>query len=91
MRQVYDSYVNDVAVSEARDRLAEVIAAAHSTREPVYVTRRGRRVAVIVDPDAYEALVEAAEDSADRAELHAAKAENDFIPWEDVKAELGLA
>jgi prevent-host-death family protein len=87
---VYDSYVSELSVSEARDRFAEAIEWARTSREPVYVTRRGRRVAAIVDADAYDALVEEIEDAADRAELQAARAEDDFVPWEEVKADLGL-
>src|SRR5437763_9723985 len=86
---LYDSYMSELAVSEARDRLADVIEQARAG-EPVYVTRRGRRVAVIVDADAYDALVEAAEDAVDRAELCAARAEDDYVPWDEVKAEFGL-
>ena len=86
---MYDSYMSELAVSEARERLADVIDRAR-TGEPVYVTRRGRRVAVIVDADAYDALVEAAEDAVDRAELRAVRVEDDYVPWDEVKAELGL-
>ncbi|MHB1548155.1 MAG: type II toxin-antitoxin system Phd/YefM family antitoxin [Acidimicrobiales bacterium] len=82
--------MSDIAVSEARDHLAAAIEQARSTGEPVYVTRRGRRVAVIVDAENYDDLVERAEDIVDRAELQAAREEDDFIPWEQVKAELGL-
>lgn len=88
--QLYDPYMSELAVSAARDHLAGAIDAARTSGEPVYVTRRGRRVAVIVDSEAYDALVEAAEDTADRVELAAARAEDDFVPWEDVKADLGL-
>jgi PHD/YefM family antitoxin component YafN of YafNO toxin-antitoxin module len=56
----------------------------------VYVTRRGRRVAVIVDAEAYERAVDAAEDAIDRRELQAARADDDYAPWDEVKAELGL-
>jgi len=86
---MYDSYMSELAVSDARERLAEVIEIARSG-DPVYVTRRGRRVAVIVDAEAYDALVEASEDAVDRTELHAAQAEDDYVPWEEVKADLGL-
>jgi prevent-host-death family protein len=86
---MYDSYMSELAVSDARDHLAEAIESARSG-EPVYVTRRGRRVAVIVDADAYDSLVDNAEEALDRAELQAARAEDDYIPWEEVKAELGL-
>ncbi len=82
--------MSDLAVSVARDHLAEAIDQARRSGEPVYVTRRGRRVAVIVDADAYDALVEAAEEALDRSELEAARAEDDFVPWEEVKADLGL-
>jgi prevent-host-death family protein len=89
-RFLYDSYMSDVAVSEARSRLAEIIDQARRSREPVYVTRRGRRVAVIVDPDLYDEIVEDAEDAIDRRELEAARDEDDYVPWEQVKADLGL-
>lgn len=82
--------MSDVAVSEARSRLAEIIDEARRSREPVYVTRRGRRVAVIVDSDLYEQIVQDAEDAIDRRELEAARDEGDYVPWEEVKADLGL-
>ena len=69
---LYGSSMTEVAVSEARERLAEVIEGAHRSGEPVWVTRRGRRVAVVLDPDVFDRLVEAAEDAEDRAELRAA-------------------
>ncbi len=89
VRFMYDSYMSEFAVSEARNRLAEAIDLARSG-EPVYMTRRGRRVAVLVDAASYDALVEVAEDAMDGAELEAARAENDYVPWEEVKADLGL-
>ena len=83
--------MSDVAVSDARSRLAEIIDEARRSREPVYVTRRGRRVAVIVDADLYDQLIGEAEDALDRRELDAARDEDDYVPWDDVKADLGLA
>lgn len=53
--------------------------------------RRGRPVAVVVDPAVFERLLEDAEDALDRAELALARDEDDYIPWEQVKADLGLA
>lgn len=82
--------MTEMAVSEAREHLADLIDGARRSGEPVYVTRRGRRVAVILDPDVYERLLDDAEDALDRAELHAARAEGDYIPWDAVKADLGL-
>jgi prevent-host-death family protein len=82
--------MTEMAVSEAREHFAELIESTRRSGEPVYVTRRGRRVAVILDPDEYERILNDAEDTLDRAELHAARAEEDYVPWEEVKAELGL-
>ena len=87
---MYDSYMNEVAVSEARNRLAEVIEETRRSGEPISVTRRGRRVAVILDCDAFDRLVDAADDVEDRRELAAARAEDDYVPWDEVKADLGL-
>lgn len=87
---LYDSYVTELAVSEARDHFAEVIEQARSSGEPVYVTRHGRRVAVIVDAETYDAVVEKAEDATDRRELKAARDDGAYVPWEAVKADLGL-
>ena len=73
-------------MSEARDHFADLIDTTRQSGEPVYVTRRGRRVAVIVASDDYDKLVEDAEDTLDRAELHAAREEADFVPRDEVKA-----
>ena len=88
---LYDSYMMEMAVSEAREHLAEVIDSAQRTGEPVYLTRRGRAVAVVVDPVVFEKLLDDAEDALDRAELALARDEDDYIPWEQVKADLGLS
>lgn len=87
---MYDSYMNEVAVSEARNRLAEVIEESRRSGEPISVTRRGRRIAVIIDSEAFDRLVEIADDVDDRRELDAARADDDYVPWDDVKAMLGL-
>ncbi len=87
---MYDSYMTEVAVSEARDRLAEVIDETRRSGEPISVTRRGRRVAVIIDSDAFDRLVDIADDIEDRRELDAARADDDYVPWDEVKAALGL-
>lgn len=87
---LYSLYVTEVAVSEARGHLADLIDGTRRSGEPVYMTRRGRRVAVILDAEAYERLVDAADEAVDRAELQAARVENDYVPWDEVKADLGL-
>lgn len=82
--------MREMAVSEAREHLADLIDTTQRSGDPVYVTRRGRRVAVILDPDSYGRLLADAEDSVDRAELQAAREDDDYVPWDEVKAELGL-
>lgn len=87
---MYNSYMTEVAVSEARNRLAEVIEETRRSGEPVSVTRRGRRVAVIVDSEVFDRLVDAADEADDRRELDAARHDDDYVPWDEVKAALGL-
>ena len=87
---LYDSYMTDLAVSEARQHLAAAIEETRRTGEPVYVTRRGRRVAVIVDADTYDRVVATAEEAIDHVELEAARVDDDYVPWDEVKADLGL-
>lgn len=76
------------SVSEAREKLAEVIDAAQS--EAVVLERHGRAAAVLVSVEQYEQLVEAFEEAEDIAAFDAAMAEEgQNIPWEQVKADLG--
>jgi prevent-host-death family protein len=86
----YDLKMGEVAVSEVRNRLARVIHESRRSGEPISLTRRGRRVAVIIDADVFDRLVATAEDGDDRRVLEAARADDDFVPWDHVKATLGL-
>lgn len=86
---MYNLYMSEMPMSEAREHLADVLDEAQAGGA-VYVTRRGQRVAVVVNVEMYDRLVDATEDAADREALADAHAENDYIPWEEVKAELGL-
>ena len=45
-------------VSEFKTRSAEIIGQVNRTRRPVLLTRRGRGVAVLLDVDEYERLVD---------------------------------
>mgnify|MGYP001793905809 CR=1 FL=1 len=83
----------DMPVTEARERFSELVeTAAH---EPVFLTKRGQRQAVVLSPAEYERLMEAAEDAEDLAASDAVMAEimagSPTIPWAQVKADLGLA
>ena len=84
-----------VSVSDARDQLASIIDRARTEHEPVFLSRRGRRVAAVIDVDDLERLIELAEDMADiraaeesREEMRRTKIEP--TPWGQVKADLGL-
>ena len=84
----------ELTVTDARARLADVVDEARVRHDPIYLTRRGQRVAAVSDADDLDRLIEAAEDLADIEAARAARAEVDAegaIPWEQVKADLGLA
>jgi prevent-host-death family protein len=83
--------MKELPVSEARETLADVIEEANRTGDPIAMTRRGKRVAVLVDPAEYERLSSSLEDVLDRAMLKLVRDEDDFIPWEQAKQDLGLA
>jgi prevent-host-death family protein len=85
---LYSAFVATMNVSEAREKLAEVIDAAQS--EAVVLERYGRPAAVLVSMQRYEQLLEAFEEAEDVAAFDAATAEEGAnIPWEQVKADLG--
>ncbi len=84
-----------LTVSDARKQLAAVIDRAHDEHAPVYIARRGRRVAAVIDADDLDQLVALAEDMTDVLAAEAARTEmratdETPIPWEQVKADLGL-
>ena len=86
--------MRELTVSEARARLADVVDEARVAREPVYLTRRGRRVAAVVDAVYLDWLIELAEDRLDVDAAQAAETRwrigESAIPWDQVKADLGL-
>lgn len=86
--------MSEITVSHARSRLADVIDSARVGHDPIYLTRRGRRVAAVIDADDLDRLIAAAEELADIETAAAARAEmhdgEPAIPWEQVKADLGL-
>ncbi|WP_018134002.1 type II toxin-antitoxin system Phd/YefM family antitoxin [Acaricomes phytoseiuli] len=84
----------DISVSDARTKLSHVVERARVDHEPVYLTNRGRRVAAIIDAADLERLIELAEDAVDIQAVREARerlaAGEETIPWEQVKADLGL-
>ncbi len=87
--------MSEISVSAARTRLADVVDGARVSHTPVFLTRRGKRVAAVIDADDLDQLVAAAEDLADIRAANAARDElatpgNAPIPWATIKADLGL-
>ncbi len=75
--------------NDARTHWAELIDGVRS--EPVHITRRGRPVAVVVDPDFFERAVEALEDAEDVAAARAARTESGpTVTHEELLRELGI-
>ncbi|UER54536.1 type II toxin-antitoxin system Phd/YefM family antitoxin [Kineosporiaceae bacterium SCSIO 59966] len=85
----------EMTVGDAQARLDDVVDTARAQHDPVYLTRRGQRVAAVVDAEDLDRLIAAAEDLADISAAAAAATEMDeggpAVPWEQVKADLGLA
>jgi prevent-host-death family protein len=86
--------MSKVTITEARGSLSALVDQSH--QEPVYLTRRNRAVAAIIDADQLEVLLADAEELADIRAVDAAWEETERldetpIPWDDVKRDLGLA
>jgi antitoxin Phd len=85
---LYDLGMAIIPVSEARDRLQDVVQMAQL--EAVILQRYGRTAAVLISSERYEQLLEAEDEVEDIAAFDAALAEEGpNIPWEQVKADLG--
>lgn len=87
--------MTEMTVSQARARLADVVDEARTSHTPIYVTRRGRRVAAVIDANDLDRLIAMAEDLVDLRAATEAREEmkrtgQEPIPWEQVKADLGL-
>lgn len=82
----------DLPITVARSRLDEIVDDVRARRELVFLTRRGRRVAAVIDVEDLERLSRAVEDLADLEAADAARAEiaeHGTISWDEVKADLG--
>lgn len=86
---------DSLSISEAREQLASVVDRVRADHRPIYLYRRGHRVAAVIDADELERVLDLAEDMADIRAAEAARAEmaetgETPIPWDEVKADLGL-
>jgi prevent-host-death family protein len=84
--------VEQVAITDAREDLAEVVNRVSYRDERIVLTRRGKRLVAVV-PIADLELLERLENAADVEEIRTALSDPDNaepILWERLKAELGL-
>lgn len=85
---LYDSGMATMNISTAREKLPDAVELART--EAVFLERYGRRAAVLLSPERYEALIAAAEEAEDVAAFDAAMSEEGpNIPWAQVRADLG--
>lgn len=54
--------MSEMTVTDARNRPSNAVDTARVSHEPVYLLRRGRRVAALIDAEDLATLIEAAED-----------------------------
>ncbi|QIK62632.1 type II toxin-antitoxin system Phd/YefM family antitoxin [Leucobacter viscericola] len=83
-------------VSVAKQQLGSLVDRAHLANEDVYLTKHGHKFAVLVDAAKFEQMLEELEDFQDAEAARRARKEMEAtgaapIPWEEVKADLGLA
>lgn len=84
----YNQAMATIPVSDARQRLAEIIELAQT--EAVILERYGSPAAVVISYARYDQLMEALEDLEDIDAIDAALAEGgEPIPWEQVEKDLG--
>lgn len=89
---MYNSYMSERRISEARESFSNTVNRVAFGGERVVLTRHGRRVAAVVPIEDLE-LIEAIEDATDLDEARAVLADpanRERIGWEELKARLGL-
>lgn len=78
-----------IPASQARSEFAETLTRVQHKRERLILRRHNKDVVAIVSIEDLK-LLEAIEDKLDVKAIRAARAEEGSIPWEQLKAELGL-
>ena len=78
-----------MSVTKARSEFAEIVNRAAYGHERIVITRRGKNVAAVVPAEDMD-LLEELENRMDIEAAREALKEEGSIPWEKVKADLGL-
>ncbi len=85
-----------LSISGARSQFASLIERVQVDHQPVYLTRRGHRVAAVIAAEDLDHPIELAEDMQDIRTAAQARDEmrdrgDGPIPWDELKTELGMA
>ncbi len=79
-----------VPVSQAREAFASIIEEA--LEKAVVIEKYGKPVAVVIGFEKYEELMDSYQDAEDLKLIKKQKkSKNNIVPWEKVRADLGLA
>ena len=81
--------MGELPISEARDRLGEVVSRAEHRQERTVLTRHGKPVAVVISIEDLREL-EAVEDESDLEAARVALADPHRVPHREVLAEYGV-
>jgi prevent-host-death family protein len=86
---LYIIAMKELSVTEAREQFPALLNQA--AKKPVWITRHGVDVAVVISPELFETLVEAQEELEDIAAVDEAMLDKSpGIPWEQVQKDLKL-
>jgi prevent-host-death family protein len=86
---LYIVAMKELSVTEAREQFPALLNQA--AKKPVWITRHGVDVAVVISPELFETLVEAQEELEDIAAVDKAMLDKrPGIPWEQVQRDLKL-
>jgi prevent-host-death family protein len=81
--------MSKITAVDARQQFADIINRSTYAKERIVITRRGKDLAAVVPIEDLK-LLEEIEDRIDLEAARKALKESGSVPWEKVKAELGL-
>ena len=87
---MYNLAMVEFPIAQARADFQSVISKAK--KRPVCITKHGKPDIVMIDPSLYEEMLNDLEELQDLLDAkEAMKHQDEFIPWDKVKKDLGLA